>query len=85
MNDTTVYAAIPRPLLRLPVMESLNQDFAAINFWCLKWHMRLNPKKIELMVVCRSRVNASGYADLTLSGAKLDEIKSLRILGVTLG
>ena len=44
-DDTTINAVIPRPLLRLQVMESLNQDLAAINSWCLKWHTRLNHKK----------------------------------------
>ena len=34
--DTTIYALIPRPLLRSQVIESLNQDLAAINSWCLK-------------------------------------------------
>ena len=30
-NDTTIYAVIPRPLSRRQVMESRNQDMAAIN------------------------------------------------------
>ena len=36
------------------------------------------------MVVSRSRTIAPGYGDLTLGGAELEEVKSLRILGVTL-
>ena len=36
-DNTTIYAVIVRPLLHL-VMESLNQDLAAIDFWYLKWH-----------------------------------------------
>ena len=60
---------------------SLNQDVAAIHSWCLKWHMRLNPKKTKSMEVSRSRTYASGYGDLTLDGAELEEIKSLRTLG----
>ena len=46
--------------------------------------MRLNPKKTKSMVVSRSGIIAPGYSDLTLGGAKLEEIKSQRILGVTL-
>ena len=65
-------------------MESLNQDLTAINSLCLKWHMRLNSKKTKSMVVSRSRNIASGYHDLTLGGAELQELKSLHILGVTL-
>ena len=62
-------------------MESLNHDLAAINSWCLKWHMRLNPKNTTAMVISRSRIIASGYGDLTLGGAELEKVKSLHILG----
>ena len=65
-------------------MELLKQDLAAINSWCLQWHMRLNPKKTKFMVVSRFRTIALGYGDLTLGGAKLEEVKSLRILGISL-
>ena len=47
-NDTTIYSAFPRLHSRSQVMESLNQDFAAINSWCLKWHMKLKPKKDKI-------------------------------------
>ena len=46
--------------------------------------MRLNPKKTEFMVLCRSRTIAPGNGDLTLSGAELEELRRLRVLGVTL-
>ena len=35
------------------------------------------------MVVSRSRTNAPVYGDLTVGGAELEKVKSLRILGVT--
>ena len=41
-DDTTIYAAYPRPLSYPQMMELLNQDSAAIYSWCLKWHMLLN-------------------------------------------
>ena len=53
-DETTIYAVIYRSLSRRQVMESLNQDLAAINPWCLKWYMRLNPKKTKSIVVSRS-------------------------------
>ena len=37
------------------------------------------------MVVSRFRIYARGYGDLTLGGAELEEVKSLRILGVCFG
>ena len=46
--------------------------------------MRFNPKKTKSMAVSWFRINAPCYGDLNLSGAELEEIKSLRILGVTL-
>ena len=45
--------------------------------------MRLNIKKTKVMVVSRSRTIAPGYGDLTLGGTELEEVKSLRILGMT--
>ena len=74
-DDTTIYAVIPRLLSRPQVLESLNQDLAAINSWCLKWHMRLNPKKTNSMLVGRSQTIAPGYGDLPLGGAELEKLK----------
>ena len=82
MDVTTIYPVIPRLLSHPQVMESLNWDLVAIHFWCLKWHMRLNYKKTKLIVVSRSRTYASGYGNLTLGCAELEEV-SLRILGVS--
>ena len=83
-DDTTIYTVIHGPLLRSQVMESLNQDLSVINSWCLKWHMRLNIKKTKFMVVSQSRTIAPGYGELTVGSTELEEVKSLRILGVTL-
>ena len=44
--------------------------------------MRLNPKKMKPMVVSRSRTNALGFSNFTLSGAELEEEKGLCIRGV---
>ena len=81
---TTIYAVIPKSLSWPQVMESLNQDLTAINSWCLKLHMRLNPKKTKSMVVSRFRTIAPSYGALTLGGTELEDEKSLRILVVTL-
>ena len=47
--------------------------------------MRLKSKKPKPMVVSRFHTIASSYCDLTLGSAELEEVKSLRSLGVTLG
>ena len=54
-------------------MESPNQNLAVINCG-----------KTKFMLVSRSRIIAPGYGDLTLGGTELQEVNSLRILGVTL-
>ena len=43
-DDTNIFAVIPWPLSRPQVIESLDRDLAAIDSWCLKWQMRLNPR-----------------------------------------
>ena len=44
----------------------------------------LNPKNTKCKVVSRSRTYALCYSDLTLSGVEIEELRSLRILWVTL-
>ena len=46
--------------------------------------LSLNYKKTKSMVVGRSRINATGYGDLTLGGAEHEEAKSPRIRAVIL-
>ena len=65
-DGTMIYAVISGPLSRPQVMESMNQDLAAIKSWCMKWHMRLNNKKTKSMVVSRSWPSAPGYGGFTL-------------------
>ena len=56
-DDTTSNAVISRPLSRPQVVELLNQDWAAMNFCYLKWHMKLNPTKMKSMVISRSHAD----------------------------
>ena len=76
-DDMMIYAVLPKPLLCPQMMESLKQYLTAIYSWYLKWHIRLNPKKPKSIVVSRSQT-------FTLSGAELEELKSLHNLHVTL-
>ena len=72
--DITIYAVILRPLSRSQVIIS----------WHMKWHMRINPKKMKSMVVIRSRTYAPGYDDLSFGGAEVEEVTSLCTLRITL-
>ena len=82
-DDTLIYTVFPRQLSCTQVKESLNQILPAIYSSCLKWHMRLNYNKTKSMMISRCRNYAPGYSDLTLGGAEFEEVRSLRILGVT--
>ena len=64
------------------MIESLNQNLAAINSWCLKWHTRLSPKKTKFMVDSWFWKSSPGYGDLTLGGDEIEDVKSLHILEV---
>ena len=84
-DDTAIYAVIHRLLSRPQVMEPLNQNLTAIHFWCLKQNMKLNVRKTKSVMVNRSWTYAPGNGDLTVGGKELQEVKGLRILGVTFG
>ena len=47
-------------------------------------HEAQSYKKTKSIVTSRSRTSTPGYGDLTLGGVELEEVKSLRIFGVTL-
>ena len=79
VDDTIIYEVIPGLLSHHQVMSSLNQDLAAINFLCLKVHMRFNSKKTKCMVANRSRTTVPGYGDHTLGGAELQEVKRVSV------
>ena len=83
-DDATIYAIISRPFSLSQVMEFLHQDMAANNSWCLKRHLKWNPKKTKSTAYSRSRTIAPGYGDLTVDSTEVEELKSIRILGVTL-
>ena len=69
MRITLRSTLVSRPLSYPQVIESLNQDLAASNSWCLKWLIRHNPKKTKYMVVNRSQTIAPGYGGLALIDA----------------
>ena len=66
------------------MIKSLNRDLAVFDCWCLNWHTKFNPKKTKSTVVSRFQTSTFGYSDLTIGGVELEEVKTLRILRVTL-
>ena len=55
-DDTSLYAHIPSPAMRLGVAYSLTEDLNQIQAWCRQWGMKLNPSKSKEMTASRSRI-----------------------------
>lgn len=81
-DDSTLYAAVPRPSLRPDVTASLNLDLLRIQEWCRSWNMLMNPLKTKSLVVSRSRTVAPRFGDIVLDGAGVEVSDDLVILGV---
>ena len=64
------------------MLESLYRDLVVIHSWCLKLHMKLNPKKTKFQTCARGRTCAPVYGDLTLGGTEFMEVNNGRILEV---
>ena len=50
----------------------------------MKRYIRLDPKKTKSTLVSQFRTIAPDHGNITLGSAGLEEVKSVRILGVTL-
>ena len=83
-DDTSLYAHIPSPAMRLDVANSLNEDLSKIQSWCLQWGMKLNPSKSKEMLVSRSRTRFPEHPNLSINGALINQVHQLKLLGVTL-
>ena len=82
-DDTTLFANIPSPRDRDRVAESLSRDLARIQSWCVRWGMKLNPKKSHSLLISRSRTVLPLHPDIVLDGTVIPNCTSLRLLGVT--
>ena len=82
-DDATLLVVLRKPADRPAVAASRNRDLTKIQEWCSHWCMILNPNKIKVLVLNRSRaVNPpSGY--LVLSGVSIGASPNLDILGAT--
>ena len=46
--------------------------------------MKINPRKVKSILVSRPRTYAPDYGELTIDGEEREEVRSLRILGITI-
>ena len=60
----------------------LQQDLWALDRWALKWGMRFNVKKCNILRVCRSKTPISHM--YTLGGQVLVEVDSAKYLGISI-
>ena len=54
-NDSTLMAAVPSPLIRVTVAQSLISDPGRVSEWCDLWEIKLNAIETETMIVSWSR------------------------------
>ena len=81
-DDTTLYSSVNSPSNRGEVAASLNRDLARITSWCQLWGMKLNANKTHSMTISRSRTLDPPHPCLYISDEQIDEVSSLRLLGV---
>ena len=83
-DDTSLYAHVPTPAMRVGVSDSLSQDLNRIHSWCLQWGMKLNPNKSKEMIVSRSRTLFPEHPNLLINRVIINRADQLKLLGVTL-
>ena len=61
---------------------ALQEDLRRLEQWCVKWGMRLNSSKCEVMTICRSRNQLSRM--YSIGGEVLKTVDKAKYLGVTI-
>ena len=61
----------------------LQRDIDRLECWARKWGMRLHPVKFNMMQLTRKRIKKI-YASYTLEGTDLENVESIKYLGVTI-
>ena len=61
----------------------LQKDIDQLGCWARKWGMRFQPVKCNIMQITRKRIKKI-YASYTLEGTVLENIESIKYLGVTI-
>ena len=60
----------------------LQKDIDQLGSWARKWGMRFQPVKCNMMLLTRKQINKI-HASNTLDGTDLENVKSIKYLGVT--
>ena len=61
----------------------LQRDIDRLGSWARKWGMRFQPVKCNMMQLARKRIKKI-YASYTLEGTNLENVESIKYLGVTI-
>ena len=83
-DDTSLYAHVPSPAMRMRVADSLSEDLIKIHSWCVQWGMKLNPNKSKEIIVSRSRTLFPEHPIVLINGVIINRANQLKLLGVTL-
>jgi len=78
-----VYSAVLYRTIRTAVDQSaLQEDLKRLEQWCVKWGMRLNSSKCEVMSINRRRTRL--FHSYTIGDDVLKEVKKAKYLGLTI-
>ena len=61
----------------------LQRDIDRLGSWARKWGMRFQPVKCNMMQLTRKRIKKI-HASYTLEGTNLENVESIKYLGVTI-
>ena len=83
-DDTTIFRVIKDPSSRASAALSLNRDLEKIFQWCIRWGMKLNPSKTQVIYFSRSRTMEPAHPPLRINDYVLVPSDHIKILGVIL-
>jgi hypothetical protein len=63
-------------------LEKMNEDRTNLTKWLRFNKMKLNVSKTKYMIVTRSRVSAASHDDVLIDNEPVEEVESIKYLGV---
>ena len=63
--------------------SKLQKDIDQLGYWARKWSMRFQPVKCNMMQITRKQIKNT-HASYTLEGMVLENVESIKYLGVTI-
>lgn len=83
-DDTTLFREVGSSSSRASAAASLNRDLERISQWCVRWGMKLNPSKTQIIYFSRSKTLEPAHPPLFLGESELVPSDHIKVLGVVL-